>query len=403
MPFTKDDNKGGGQFTSKEFGLTTIESNPSRGTGAPQYQFYELEPAEVIDIILDDSHPEFVDYRDIGKAKIRLIVSEKDKADDALSFAKPLDSNIKSFPLIHEVVIVVDYLGERYWTQRLNIFNNPNENSYPDVSITTFQREGETGARASEYETISTTGNPNQQDSPNEIKLGDVFQKADIKQMRPFEGDIIMEGRFGHSLRFSSNQETGQPNFKLKVGQPDELPDDKIAIIEENINEDPNSIWITTDETVQLTPATIESKVHLQFYEDKPNEFFGNQIFMNSDRIVLNSKVNEIMAFSKRAINLVTEGVYTVDAQSDIWINTKSKTVINSPEIYLGAEDAEEAVVLGNTLVDLLNTLIDIVLNHIHPTGTGPSGPPNIPPTPTDLEQLRTNLETALSLRNFTK
>ena len=400
MSYMKDKNKGGGQFVSAEIGLSTVSSNPSRGTGAPQYAFYELEPAEVVDIILDDTHPEFNDFRDIGKVKVRLVISERDKDLDALSYAKPMDPNIKSYPLITEVVIIVDYLGERYWTQRMNVFNNLNENSYPDVSTSTFRREEDSSAKASEYETISSTGNPNQQEDVREASLGQVFEKQDIKPLRPFEGDVIIEGRFGHSLRFSSNQETGQPNFKLKIGQPPDLPEAKIAIIEENINDDPNSLWITTDETVPFLPATANASVHLQFYNDKPSEFGGNQIFMNSDRIVLNSKVNETMIFSKKAINLVSEGVVTIDSVNDIWTNTTTKTVFNSPEIYLGAEDADESVVLGNTMIDWLQRLIDAINLMTHPTGTGPSGPPINAAAFTSLAQ---ELENLLSVRNFTK
>ena len=31
--------------------------------------FYEIEPAEVLDIILDETHPDFESYEDIGKIR----------------------------------------------------------------------------------------------------------------------------------------------------------------------------------------------------------------------------------------------------------------------------------------------------------------------------------------------
>jgi hypothetical protein len=402
MSWERDKNKGAVD-SNQRFGLTTVDSNPGRGVGAAHYEFYELEPAEVIDVILDDTHPDFIEYVDIGKAKVRMVVSENGKERSTLSYAKPLDSNMKTYPLIHEVVIVVQYLSELYYTQRLNVYNAPNQNAVPGISLQSITSKEETseGASAESYEAVAASGAPNKQSDQGDISLGKIFKEnIDIKPLQPFEGDIIYEGRFGQSLRFSSNQESGLPSLKMKVGQPDEVPNTPLQPIEENINDDPSSLWIVNDEEIPLIPATIESETHLQFYPDKPNEFLGNQIFINSDRIVLNSKTQEIMAFAKKAMNLVTEGIFTIDAADDIITNTTSRTILNSPEIYLGGEDAEESVVLGNTLVDLLNELIDILLTHIHPTGTGPSSP-MIPPEASQLNQLKSKLESALSQRNY--
>jgi len=407
MAWERDKNRGGVQLLNQRYGLSTVASNPGRGAATSHFEFYELEVAEVIDIILDDTHPEFENqggYRAIGKAKLRKVISEKDKETSTLSWAKPLDSNIKSFPLKHEVVITANYLNTLYYTQRMNIYDDPNQNALPGVSLSAgFSQESDGGTgNAQAYEGVNASGTPNKQNDQTDISLGKIFKpNIDIKPMKPFEGDIIYEGRFGQSIRFSSNQETGLPSLKMKVGQPDEVPVTLLQTIEENINDDPSSIWIVNDEDVPFIPATAESEVHLQFYPDKPNEFLNNQIFINSDRIVLNSKTQEIMGFAKKAMNFVTEGIFTVDAVDDIITNTTSRTILNSPEIYLGGEDASEAVVLGNTLVDLLTELIDLVLNHKHPTGTGPSGPAQIPPENSQLEQLKSKLESALSSRNF--
>ena len=41
----------------------------SRGPETAHYKFYELEAAEVVDIILDDTHSEYKSGLDIGKIK----------------------------------------------------------------------------------------------------------------------------------------------------------------------------------------------------------------------------------------------------------------------------------------------------------------------------------------------
>jgi len=401
MAHKKDLNKGGSRYANRQIGLTTQDRNPSREIGAPNYEFYELEPAEVVDIILSDEHPDFEKYEDIGKAKIRYIYSETGKEESILAWAKPIDPNIKAFPLIGEIVIGVTLYEDLYYTSKLNIFNNLNENSYPGASLPDLSREYKAKRKANEYEDVSNSNAPNKQAGAEDVKLGETFKKQDVKPMLPKEGDIIFDGRFGQSIRLGSNSETQLPNLKIKVGQPDEVPDTPLQPIEEDINLDPNSIWISSiNEEIELEPATIQSDVHLEFYDGRPNEFIGNQIFMNSDRIVLNTKENEFMTFAKKAINLVTEGVFTIDSVDEIIINTNNRSVLNSPEIYLGSADATEPVVLGETLKQLLTEMMDLLLTHIHPTGTGPSGP-MLPPEQSQLTQWKSKLDSALSKQNF--
>lgn len=401
MALTKDKHKGGTRYANRKIGLSTQDRNPARDIGAPNYEFYELEPAEVVDIILNDQHPDFRVYEDIGKAKIRYLHSEIGKNEAVLAWAKPLDSNIKSFPLIHEIVIGVTWFSKLYYTNKLNIFNNPNQNAYPGASLPELSREYKAIRKANEYEEVSNSNAPNKQTEAGDTKLGDIFEQQDIKPLSPKEGDIIIDGRFGQSIRLGSNSETHLPNLKIKVGQPDDISDIPLQPIEENINSDPNSIWISSlNEEIELNPATIQSDVHLEFYLDKPNEFIGNQIFMNSDRIVLNTKQNEFMVFAKRAINLVSDGIFTIDSVDRIIINTNTATVLNSPEIYLGSQDANEPVVLGETLKSLLLEMMDLLLTHKHASGTGPTAPP-LPPEVNQLEQWKNKLDSALSKQNF--
>ena len=106
--------------------------------------FYELEPAVVIDVIRDENHAVFknqktkprvspeefpegfndplvTDYASwIGRARIRMLYSETKLPVDQLSWAIPLESGIKEFPLINEVVIVSRYMKTVYYSRRLN-------------------------------------------------------------------------------------------------------------------------------------------------------------------------------------------------------------------------------------------------------------------------------------------
>jgi hypothetical protein len=84
--------------------------------------------------------------------------------------------------------------------------------------------------------------------------------------------------------------------------------------------------------------------------------------------------------------------------------NNNDIYVMPGPEssIYLGDGTSEENMVLGqlwktmmNSLMETVKTLMDTVLSHTHPTGTGPSGTA-LPPAPTDIPQMVSDVQTLI-------
>ena len=119
------------------------------------------------------------------------------------------------------------------------------------------------------------------------------------------------------------------------------------------------------------------------------------------------------MCFSKLSQYFCTEEKYIVDSLLGININspapiiisTEDKTVINSPEIYLGATDEEnpsqdEPIVKGETLKGLLEELIDLVTKTQFINGAGPASmnPGNI----AQYTAIKSKLVTILSTQNYT-
>ena len=92
--------------------------------------------------------------------------------------------------------------------------------------------------------------------------------------------------------------------------------------------------------------------VHTSF---KFPKLMGDQIVINSDRIIISAKKNEMFQYSKKRMSFVTDDEYTVDAHNQIVITTNNKTVLNSPAIYLGEyNQTNEPVLLGQTTVNWL-------------------------------------------------
>tara|TARA_Y100001963_G_C6548592_1_gene338800 strand:+ start:195 stop:578 length:384 start_codon:yes stop_codon:yes gene_type:complete len=121
-----------------------------------------------------------------------------------------------------------------------------------------------------------------------------------------------------------------------------------------------------------------------------PSVYEGQQVVINSDRLLFNARTDSILLISDESVGISTNGTFNVDSLD--------KTVINSPEIYLGL-DAVEPVVLGDTLLGLLEELIDAILAETHPTPVGPSGPPI---NAADYSSIKSRLSTFLSPQNYT-
>jgi hypothetical protein len=124
---------------------------------------------------------------------------------------------------------------------------------------------------------------------------------------------------------------------------------------------------------------------------------------ITSDRLIFTSKLNEILMFSNKSISFGSKDNFSVDTEKQVMIKAEQEVKIEALKVMLGKWDAEQPLVLGTEWRTMMLTLIDVILNHIHPTGTGPSGmlmPPQ-QPILTDLKASVSGSE-QLSDDNFT-
>lgn len=415
MAYEQDINKAGATRRKSVINISTQAGTTGREGTSPHYRFYELEPAIVTNIILESK-----DYQDIGTAIVRPIYSYADVLDENLPSAVPLDSNIKSYPLIGEIVIVMFYGNRLYYTQRLNFFNNVNNNHVDSTTITQTSPATSKG----NYSSVQA-GNPNVTggNDKGERKFGKYFiQNLGIKPLLPMEGDIIYEGRFGNSIRFGGTvkegtqgidfrftknwaygAETGSPIIIIRNGQPPGLTKETKDLIVEDINKDQSSIYLTSDQLIQFIPS---SKNQDSFKGTAPYNYKGNQIILNSGRIILNAKANEIFLFATKAVGISTLASFNVDASKEV--------VMNSPKISLGL-NAMEHLILGDTttvwlkgLITQLQSLINVILKSYVLTGTGPSSPirttseSSFQPIAQELTKLSQQIDKLISKQNTT-
>jgi hypothetical protein len=413
MAYKIDKNKAGGTSRRQELRPATSTDSIGRDGYSPAVEFYELEPAIVVDVDLENT-----DSTKLGNIRLRPIYSYARTPDNMLPIAAPMRGNEKRYPLKGEVVICAIYSNRFYYTDRLNFFNFVNNNVVFDPVAEA--QDNPTGEDYSE----TALGNPNPNSTaPLTKKPGKYFVgNKKIGSLIPLEGDIIYEGRFGQSIRFggtvddsvqlrpeftkswSVGKKIGSPILIIRNGQPESITKNFMPIVED-INRDGSSIYLTSD---QIIPIKLSSNNTNSFKGSYPSIMDGKQIIIASDRVILNSKQKEILLSAHGPISLSTNATVNIDSRKE--------TIINSPNVYLGL-DAEENLILGKKTKEWLGEMISVVKDLIDTinkttvlTGTGPSSP--VGDTPTNvtaynsiknkLSTLNNKIDGLLSKQNYT-
>ena len=332
----------------------------------------KVTPNRVKSIILDQSHEKF---EDLGGWNALGTIETFDGR-----FIRPLNPNSKIFPLINEIVYIVEGLnitGENlqysipssYYITNVGIWNHPHHNAYPNGDL---QNDTDTNNYGIAFDgTINDTVDDNIPitDNSTGINLGKTFQeRSNIHPLLPFEGDFIQEGRWGNSLRFGSTVKNkknnwsdygsnGDPITILRNGQGNQTEEGWIPIVED-INNNESSIYLTSTQQVLINSTDIgydsyiapKDESFTPYAPASPNSFSGKQIILNSGRLVFNSTNDHILLSSPLSINL--------NAQKSINIDTKN-FIVSSENIFLGGiNKATEPLLKGNLTVDFLQKLM---------------------------------------------
>jgi hypothetical protein len=321
--------------------------------------------------------------------------ASKDQSNPDLNgckMAKPFHASTQNYPLIGELIHIIDgpspasqisnTSGQKYYTGTVNLWNN------------------------------------NQINSPTDNNPGNTFtENSDIRRLIPFEGDRIYQGRKGNGIRFGSTVKLksninewsgvgndGDPITILVNGYVTTDTGSLVPNVEE-INKELSSIYLTSTQKIPLQPGA--NIINKNTSTIAPVNYFNPQIILNSDRITLNSKKDEVLIYSKTNIELNTDNI--------ININAGSRTHVNTPLVWLGNKSdgtqPTEPLLLGNKTVDLLNqllTVLETLGNDLTKVVTTPPGSPLVGVNVAgarltgNLTELHKKLIDILSNNNFT-
>lgn len=305
----------------------------------------EIIPVRVKDIILDESHSEYVKFgeeQSIGLIKFTTLNTKQDDSDTKLlPYAFPLNTFNLTYPLINEVVLLVKGPREErnlekvdYYLTIVGLYNDINY--IPSIDSN---------------ETVEEPGYSFKTSSK-------------IKPLHPFHGDTLIQGRNGQSIRltgaispkntFADSSNANKPLLIISNGHNSSGSNTYV----EDINRDDTSIYLCSDHTIPLN----QSRTKYASAKQRPvlaNSFKGSQAIINSGRLFFNSTKDDIQ-FSSQTNFGVTSKILTLDSVDYIGLDAK--------KIYLG-ENARRFEFQPAILGTQLETFFDTLLSELERTG----------------------------------
>jgi hypothetical protein len=208
------------------------------------------------------------DPSDIGSIKYELLYSPVgiSRSEEVNESAYPIFGFIKQYPLINEIVLILagptEKLNDRadkqrsYYFPPYDLWNHPNHGAFPNMEE--WKEYLNEFVVPIQYQGTAVTSS---------LPLGyAVTEKKDVRNLRPFEGDTILQPRWGQSIRFGSTITTmknsnnwsnsgqeGDPITMIVNSQGKRITRSPFDPIVEDINKDGSSIYLTSTQEINLT------------------------------------------------------------------------------------------------------------------------------------------------------
>lgn len=243
---------------------------------------------------------------------------------------KPLSNGIKKIPVVGELILVF----------KLNSSHQSIQNQEQWFYISTVDLNSSINHNALPGYTSGV--------STNSTNIGKTIAEKVISPLQPYEGDSLIEGRWGNSIRFGSTIKTAANVYTINpdTWQGDSFGD-PITIISNGRKNKPGKEFVvespeTCASSIYLTTTQRIPKLKLNnqlTIGDSVSAFAGSQLIGFADRIVFKAKSDIIVLDSKKGIE------------------------INSPLIKMGVKSNEnKEPFLHSTAVDkLIGALIRVV------------------------------------------
>ena len=379
-----------------KFGPSSI--NPTN-LNIPPGDGKSIQDVRVKDIVLSPNHPKFEEVG--GWSGLGTIFYDSTSSPGlssprkTLSIARPFFSNAKFYPLINEIVAIINVADPiesqnplksaqklAYYFPPVNSWNSTHHNALPDSKVSN------PVSPQKNYQQVEAGSVNRDRVNSTPLFLGNTFkEKSQIPPLYFYEGDHILEGRWGNSIRlgstvkhpdipngWSSEGDEGDPLTIIRISDPNTKSTSPSWVpVLENTTQDLSSIYLTSTQKVPFYPSSFKTDSFggNDVSPTSPSEFQGNQIILDSGRLILNAKSDGILLSSPNSIHL--------SAGSSVNLDCGDKVVISTGKVYLTSRNADERAVLGDTLVLELQKLIPALEGLAKACSVASAGPFPVP------------------------
>lgn len=293
-------------------------------------QYYQI--GRVKSIILGPNDEGFESPADIGKIFYSLIYSPLDTSFSGLTNkpAYPMWGFMKQYPVLGEIVLI--FTGpspglndssqnqQSFYFPPYNLWNDAEQNAFPDMR--------EYASFINLY--AQKQGYSTEASNPPQFPLGKTFRLKEtdnVRNLQPFEGDTVLQARFGQSIRFGSTNVTPQtPNSRQNVASlnswsstqgedPNSTNGDPITIIlnqqgprpatgkfdtfVEDLSQDGSCMYMTSTQILDL--SFITANFPLASFKSSYNASTSSPTYQNTNEVKNTVSTNNTSAASQDA------------------------------------------------------------------------------------------------------
>lgn len=377
--------------------MSNLFWNPSVSGNLKSFGLY-ANSATVIDVVINEEHSDYgIDGFEVGRVRFKYLDYGGHSTTPQNSFyAYPIEVGVMEYPLIGETVMVQKIQGVHFYSRRVNINKTLQLNGFPNIV------NRSKAARTQQNKTVQSQqareGSLNQTDGgvPEENLTNDNYvPKLNVKNLKSFDGDILIQNRYGSTIRLGSsqmqdafnqntivNENTGTTVLGptnsgkndailiMRVGQKQNsntTKDTPYALTVEDVNLDSSCFVMAENQDINfyfsskfLTLENLGVADYAQTINDNTGNrktlLSKNQAILNSGRLVLNSKENDIILSSNRHAVVAANENIVIDGGSSIYVNPIKES---NGQIFLGTVEKKNSVAKYNELESVLYEILD--------------------------------------------
>jgi hypothetical protein len=377
--------------------MSNLFWNPTVSGNLKSFGLY-ANSATVIDVVINEEHSDYgIDGFEVGRVRFKYLDYGGHSTTPQNSFyAYPIEVGVMEYPLIGETVMVQKIQGVHFYSRRVNINKTLQLNGFPN--IVNRSKAAKTQQNKTVQSQQAREGSLNQTDGgvPEENLTNDNYvPKLNVKNLKSFDGDILIQNRYGSTIRLGSsqmqdafnqntivNEKTGTTVLGptnsgkndailiMRVGQKQNsntTKDTPYALTVEDVNLDSSCFVMAENQDINFyfssnffTLEELGIIDYTQTIDDRTGNsktvLSENQAILNSGRIVLNSKENDVILSSERDTIFGSNRNMVVDVGNDIYLNPVSSL---GGQIFLGTVEKKNSVAKYNELESVLYEILD--------------------------------------------